>query len=150
MSDATTHTHQVLRTWVRRTKGATPEEVDGLTLIAGEGVQHDHTRGKWRHVTLLCVEDWEAATAAIGHEVDPVHRRANVLLSGGRAGDLLGTTIRLGEATIEIRGETKPCDVMEQAAAGLEEALMPEFRAGVWGVILEGGRVQPGDALVVA
>lgn len=141
--------HRVLRTWVRREKGAVPEERPDLTLITDEGVEHDHKRGGRRHVTLVFEDDWNAATAELGRDVDPAGRRANVLLSGGGGGRLIGTTVRLGAATLQIVGETKPCDIMNQAAPGLEEALRPDVRAGVWGVVTEGGPVRPGDVLAI-
>jgi len=141
--------HRVLRTWLRRASGAVPEEQEALTLIPGEGVEGDHDRGGKRHVTLVLEDDWNAAAAELGRVVDPVGRRANVLLSGGGAGALIGRTVRLGDATLEIRGETKPCPIMNDAAPGLEDALRPEVRAGVWGVVVTGGRVAPGDDLDV-
>jgi MOSC domain-containing protein YiiM len=140
--------HRILRTWVRRAEGAVPEERTNLNLIPGEGVEDDHKRGAKRHVTLMFEDDWNAACAELGREVDPVGRRANVLLSGGNGGALIGKTVRLGATTLEIHGETRPCPIMDQAAEGLMEALRPDERAGVWGVVTEGGRIAPGDALV--
>ena len=139
--------HRVLRTWLRRASGAVPEEQQALTLIAGEGVEGDHDRGGKRHVTLVFEDDWNAAASELGRVVDSVGRRANVLLSGGGAGALIGRTVRLGDATLEIRGETKPCPIMNDAAQGLEDALRPDVRAGVWGVVATGGRITPGDDL---
>ena len=139
--------HRILRTWVRRATDAAPEERDGLTLIAGEGVDGDHTRGGRRHVTLVFADDWHAAEEELGRAVDPVGRRANVLLSGGGGGALIGRTLRLGAATLAIRGETAPCAVMDEAAPGLQEALRPGTRAGVWAVVLDGGEIRPGDEL---
>lgn len=142
--------HQVLRTWIRRESGAALEERESLALITGEGVEHDHDRGNKRHVTFVFEDDWNAAAADLGVEVDPVGRRVNILLSGGRGGELIGKRIRVGEATIDIQGETKPCYIMNEAAEGMEDALRPDVRAGVWGTIAEGGLVKPGDTLVVA
>jgi len=118
-----------------------------LVLRAGEGVEGDHGLGGKRHVTLLFLEGWEAACADLGRAVDPAGRRANVLLAGGGALRLLGRRMRLGEAVLEIGGETRPCRVMERAAQGMEAALASEGRAGVWARVLVGGRVRPGDRL---
>jgi MOSC domain-containing protein YiiM len=120
---------------------------DDLVLRAGQGVEGDHGFGGKRHLTLLFLEGWEAACADLGRAVDPGGRRANVLLTGGGALALLGRRMRLGEAEIEIVGETRPCQVMERAAPGLEAALAPGGRAGVWARVLSGGCVRPGDRL---
>ena len=155
MSNTTTtpNEHRVLRLWVRRAEAATPDEQPALTLIAAEGrdgrggVEGDHKLGAKRHVTLIFEDDWNEATAELGHDVDPAGRRANVLLSGGDGGALIGTTVHIGETVIDIRSETAPCDIMNQAADGLEDALKPNCRAGVWGVIRTGGTLRVGDAL---
>ena len=131
----------VLRLWTRAASRAPVEDRDVLELAAGEGVVGDHTFGSKRHVTIVFEDDWQAATDALGKDVDPSARRANVLLSGGGGLAWIGRTIRLGDAVLEIRGETRPCHVMDEAAAGLQEALGPEGRSGVWGVIVEGGQV---------
>ena len=125
------------------------EEQPALRLEAGEGIVGDHTHGKKRHVTLIFEDDWAAACAALGRSVDPSGRRANVLLSGGDGGALVGTRIRIGSVLIEVRKETAPCGTMEQAAEGLMDALVPDCRGGVWGRVLEGGVLEPGAPLEV-
>ncbi len=121
---------------------------DELLLHAGRGVEGDHACGGKRHVTLVFEDDWRAATAVLGRSVDPAGRRANVLVSGGGASRLVGRRLRVGEALVEIHDITRPCEVMEQAATGLRDALEPDGRGGVWGRVLEGGRVRPGSPLV--
>jgi len=141
---------RILRLWTRAASRAPVEDRDELELTAGEGVVGDHTCGSKRHVTLLFEDDWRAATTALGRPVDASARRANVLLSGGGGLAWIGRRMRLGGTVLEIRGETKPCFVMDRAAEGLKDALVPGGRAGVWGVILEGGRVAPGDSVRAA
>lgn len=118
-----------------------------LELQTGMGVVGDHTFGRMRHVTLVFVDDWNAAAAQLGREVDPAGRRANVLLSGGDGQRFVGRTVRVGDITLEIKGITTPCPVMDKAAVGMRVALQPEGRAGVWGRVLSGGTLRPGDAL---
>jgi len=120
-----------------------------LEIEAGLGVVGDHKHGGTRHVTLLCAEDWAAACRELGHDVDPVERRANVLLSGGDAGALIGATVRIGPVLLAVQKETQPCHVMDAAAQGLREALEPECRAGVWARVIEGGVIESGHELRV-
>ena len=140
---------QVLATWVRKVPGGPMESRDALDVVAGEGVVGDHTRGGKRHVTLIFADDWAAALRDLGSDVPPSARRANVLVSGGSGGALIGRRVRLGGVLLEIGGETRPCGIMDEAAPGLMEALRPDARAGVWGRALEGGRIAPGARLEV-
>lgn len=137
----------VLRCWIRPREGAPPEAAERLVLEADRGVVGDHTFGRMRHVTLVFEDDWNDAAAELGREVDPAGRRANVLLSGRGGLALVGRELRLGSARIAIRGETKPCPVMDRAAPGMMAALRPGGRAGVWGRVIAGGEVRPGDRL---
>ena len=142
-------THRVLRLWVRPGEGAAPEPRGAISLVRGEGVEGDHTHGRMRHVTIVFEDDWRAATAELGRDVDPAARRANVLVSGGDGKRLVGTTVRLGEATVEVKGIVSPCPVMDRAAEGLQAALRPDGRGGIWGRVVAGGVVRPGDGIGV-
>lgn len=137
----------VERLWLRPAPGAAPVEVDALELTTGEGIVGDHTRGGMRHITLLWLDDWNAAASEVGVEVDPVGRRANVLLSGGTAARFLDRELMLGTARLRVRGVTAPCPVMDLAAPGMMRALKPEARSGVWARVLEGGMIRRGDIL---
>ena len=137
----------MLRLWVRPQSGAALAEQPRIEAVAGQGVRGDHAFGRKRHVTLVFEDDWTDAAATLGLDVDPAGRRANVLLSGGDGGRLVGHTIRIGEVVIDVKGVAAPCPVMDEAAHGMQEALKPAARSGVWGRILAGGAIVPGDEL---
>ena len=139
--------HRVLRLWLRPLAGGPMVPAASLEAVEGEGLQGDHTFGRMRHVTLVFEDDWNAAAGSIGREVDPAGRRANVLLSGGGGARFVGQTLRIGAVTVHVRGITQPCPVMDEAAAGMQEALRPDGRAGVWGRIVGGGAIRQGDEL---
>lgn len=142
--------HEVRQLWVRPRAGGPMQARDVLDLVTGQGVTGDHTLGRMRHVTIVFEDDWNAASAQLGRTVAPSGRRANVLVSGGQGGRWIGRSVRLGDAVLEIKGETKPCPVMDQAAVGMREALVPHQRAGIWGRVIDGGAVRPGDTLGAA
>jgi MOSC domain-containing protein YiiM len=143
--------HRVLRLWVRHEKLGPMIERESLELLEGEGVREDHTCGvEKRHVTLVFREDWREAEDELGRAVDPAGRRANVLLGGGGGEAFVGQTVDLGEVRLRVLGITRPCHVMERAAPGLQAALGPGARAGVWGQIDRGGTVRTGDVLARA
>jgi MOSC domain-containing protein YiiM len=116
---------------------------DEFLLLADGGVAGETGRG--RDVTFVAVEAWTAACRALGVSVPWTARRANVLVSGLDLPSLHGREVGVGEAVVEIRGETAPCQAMEEALPGLEAALGPEGRGGVHGRVIRGGRVRVGD-----
>jgi MOSC domain-containing protein YiiM len=141
--------HRVLRLWRRAEAGGPMIEMDELTGLAGQGLFGDHAFGRMRHVTIVFEDDWKTAAATLGRDVDPAGRRANVLVTGGDGARLVGSTIALGALRVEVKGITEPCPVMNRAARGMQEALKPHGRAGVWGRVLVGGALRPGDELTV-
>jgi MOSC domain-containing protein YiiM len=67
-----------------------------------------------------------------------------------------GTLFRIGEALVEISGIRDPCKKIDQLGNGLTKALFARDadgglvrKAGIMGIVLEGGRVRPGDTIEV-
>ncbi len=145
-----------------------------IHLLAGEGVEGDAHRGatvqhlyqKRRDATKpnLCQVHLFAAEklgelAAAGFALGPGEIGENILTRGL---DLLslpqGTEVRLGpEAVVQITGLRTPCSQIDGHRKGLQKLLwgprdakgQRERRAGVMAVVLAGGTVHPGDALLV-
>ena len=63
--------------------------------------------------------------------------------------DILSGRIRIGTVVLEIGGETRPCERMDEACSGLEVALKPGLRAGSYCRVLAGGVVKIGDEVTV-
>jgi MOSC domain-containing protein YiiM len=147
MTGETNAEHRVLALQVRPAMDAPTEPRAELTLVAGQGVEGDHSFGGRRHVTILFEDDWKAALRAHGRDVPWTARRANVFVTGGDGARHVGRTLRLGAAVVEIKGLVAPCPVMDKASDGLQEALKPDGRAGVWGRVVEGGVVRSGSEL---
>ena len=118
---------------------------------AGVGLQGDHTKSGKRQVTLLAHEAWLEACQELGQELDPSVRRANLLIDGIALGDCIGSTLKIGSIVIDVLGETKPCELLDDdGRTGLSEALRPHKRGGVYGTIRVGGQVHVGDICSVA
>ena len=79
--------------------------------------------------------------------LDPMTRRANLLVSGFPLEDTRNRILRVGPCRIRIRGETKPCHQMEAALPGLRQALEDNWHGGAYGVILDDGTISLGDEL---
>ena len=135
------------RIWLRPNTGSPVREVQEATAAVKAGLAEDHARAGKREVTVLSLEAWERACADLDAELCPSLRRANLLVSGVDLAETRGQRLRIGSVLLEIGGETKPCKLMEETHPGLWDALKPEWRGGVYAKVLEGGALQPGDAV---
>ncbi len=88
---------------------------------------------------------WQDARREVGADVDPSARRANVLVRGVDLSESRGQTLHLGECVVRLLGETRPCQLMDDAQPGLREALKPDWRGGAFGEIVVGGTIRVGD-----
>jgi MOSC domain-containing protein YiiM len=117
---------------------------------AGRGLRGDHAGGGRRQVTLLGIDNWRAACAEVGAELDPGLRRANLVLDGIDPGAMVGKVVAIGDVVIELLGELRPCELMDSGGRlGLCAALRPHRRGGAFGSIRSGGLLQVGDAVAV-
>lgn len=82
-------------------------------------------------------------------DVDPSARRANVMISGCDLADSRHRVLCLGDVRIEIRGETRPCERMDDAHTGLRRVMAEPWNGGVYGIVLDDGVIRVGDAAVL-
>ena len=136
---------EVISIWVKRAHRGPMDAVTEARLVAGRGVAGSADQGRRRQVTLIDEAAWRDACAAIGVDVDPAARRANVLLRGLDLERSRGRHLRIGDCLLRIFGETRPCERMDEAQAGLRAALDPHWRAGVFAEVLEGGTIRVGS-----
>lgn len=97
-----------------------------------------------RQVTMLSLKHWQIACAEVGVELPWEFRRANLLVTELPFIDTAGKILRIGEACLEITGETDPCKRMEQLHPGLFNALRPDWRGGITARVLQGGPLKSG------
>ena len=146
----------------------------GIRLLAGLGVEgdahcgetvkhrsrvaKDPTQPNLRQVHLVSTEIHDELRG-LGFSVGPGEMGENVTTQGI---DLLGlpagTRLRLGStAVVEVTGLRNPCGQLNGLASGLLDALIEKDdtgrvvrrKAGVMSVVVAGGEVMPGDAIVV-
>ena len=113
--------------------------------VPGRGLAGNANQGGKRQITLIDETRWADACRELGIDVDPSARRANVMLRGIDLRDSRGRSLRIGPAVVRIYNETRPCEQMDDAQQGLRDALRPEWRAGAYGEIVEGGVIRIGD-----
>lgn len=138
---------KLVQIWLRPATRAPLKPVEEAVAEPGAGLVGDHAGKGKRQVTLLSREAWQAACADLDAQVDPVSRRANLLVEGVDFVETRGRRLRVGEVLLEVAGETKPCELMDDMHLGLWDALKPDWRGGVFAQVIEGGTLRQGDAL---
>lgn len=121
--------------------------VESAEAIVAKGLEGDHAGGGDRQVTLIEEEKWRATCHDLGHKLSDGTRRANVVVERLSLSKSIGGRLRLGDVMIHVIGETRPCRLMDAAAEGLQEALSPDCRGGVYGKVVEGGVVSIGTSV---
>jgi len=135
--------------WLKRAHRGPMDPVPAAELVAGHGLSGDAnaTRTK-RQVTLIEADLWDRVRAELGTpELDPGLRRANLLVRGLSLAESRGRVLAIGPARVLVHGETRPCRLMEDTRPGLQAALDPDWRGGVYAEVLAGGPIQVGDPI---
>jgi MOSC domain-containing protein YiiM len=116
-----------------------------------KGVEGDH-RGKPgdRQVTVISKDSWDKACQDLPKSVPWVARRANLLVGGILFEKSTGQYLQIGDLILEITGETKPCDRMDEYFQGLQEVLKPEWRGGVTCKVIKSGKVAIDDEVTLS
>ena len=134
-----------------------PQRLQPMQLLSAgelslrEGLVGD-SRGKPgpRQVTLLSLAAWQAAGNTIGMTFPWTDRRANLLVGDLPLYQSVGSRIVIGDAVLEITGETDPCSRMKAVHPGLFDALTPDWRGGVCCRVLRGGLLTLGMGVELA
>lgn len=129
----------------------------GTTVKHRSRVRRDPQQPNLRQVHLIHAELHQELRAS-GFDVAAGQMGENITTE---AVDLLGlptgTRLRLGEAAVvEVTGLRNPCAQLDGIQAGLMAAVLDRDdagrlirKAGVMGIVLNGGLVRPGDPIVV-
>jgi MOSC domain-containing protein YiiM len=123
------------------------DRVERALFVAGQGVDGSVGRSRRRQVTLFERERWEEFMSSLDADIDPSTRRANVMVSGIALPHTRKRVLRIGAARVEIGGELTPCERMEEALPGLQDAMRVNWGGGVFGAVLDGGLISIGDVV---
>jgi MOSC domain-containing protein YiiM len=133
------------RIWLKRAKGGPMDPVTTALLEVGGGLRGNANRGGKRQVTIITQERWAELMDSLGADLSPSARRANVMVSGLTLENSRGRVLRVGTARLLINGETRPCEQMEAAHAGLQEVMKERWGGGAFAEVLDGGEIHVGD-----
>lgn len=101
-----------------------------------------------RQVSIMTQEGWMDACAELDRKIHWTTRRANILIEGIDLKDSVGKILRIGKFYVEITGEMKAGNRMEEERVGLKDALAPDWRGGVTGRLLSEGVIYEKDEVV--
>ncbi len=135
----------LLTIWIKRGKRAPMDAVSHAALEPDVGIAGNANVGGKRQVTLIERARWDAVCALLDAGVDPVLRRANLLVDGIDLEASRARLLRIGETSIRIHGETAPCRLMDEQHPGLQEALRAHWGGGAFGTVEQGGTIRVGD-----
>jgi MOSC domain-containing protein YiiM len=121
------------------------DSVAEARLDVERGLVGSADRSRRRQVTLIERENWERLMGTLRADIDPSARRANLLVSGIPLYDTRGRVLRVGDVRLVIGGETTPCERMEDALSGLQEAMRDRWAGGAFASVLGSGVIRVGD-----
>jgi len=116
-------------------------------LRRGMGIVDNTDQGGPRQVTIISSERWDSVSQALGASVDPVLRRANLLVSGVELEGSRGKVLKVEACRVQVNGETRPCERMDEAHPGLRATLEPHWGGGVYAEVLDDGVIRQGDVV---
>jgi MOSC domain-containing protein YiiM len=121
------------------------DPVEQAVLKAGRGLVGNADQGGKRQVTIIAKEVWESLMQEVHAGLNPSTRRANLMVSGIDLTDSRSRVLQIGPCRVQIYGETRPCERMDEAWPGLRTAMARPWAGGAFAEILDDGQISVGD-----
>jgi MOSC domain-containing protein YiiM len=131
--------------WIKRAHRGPMDPLSTGRLVAGRGLVGNADQGRRRQLTVIEQEAWERLMRELHGSISPAARRANLMVSGVRLAESRDRVLRVGACRLRVRGETRPCERMDEALPGLRSAMRVDWGGGVFGEVLEDGEIAVGD-----
>ena len=131
--------------WIKRAHRGPMDPTRTAWLDAGRGIRESANHGGRRHVTIIAAERWAELMSELRATLEPSARRANLLVTGCDLENTRGRLLRIGDCAVRVGGETRPCERMEEALEGLQDAMRHRWGGGAWAEVITGGEIRIGD-----
>jgi MOSC domain-containing protein YiiM len=135
--------------WVKRVRRGLMDPVTRAELVEARGIVGNANQRGRRQVTIIEREAWETVMALMNASLPPSTRRANLMVSGISLKKTRGSLLTIGDVILEIGGEVKPCERMDEALPGLKQVMYAEWRGGAFATVVRGGTIGVGDEAVL-
>jgi MOSC domain-containing protein YiiM len=128
-----------------------------IEVVAGKGIlgepryfQRKNRSGQpsRRHITLIEREIVTQHADALKSAINPGVVKSNVETTGVDLISLIGKTVQIGDALLNVYEPRLPCDQMDRIIPGLR-LLMCDKRQGVIAEVVKSGHIKIGDELRV-
>jgi MOSC domain-containing protein YiiM len=126
------------------------DPVVSASLVARRGLAGNADQGRRRQVTLIEQEVWRRLMTELDASVPPSARRANLMVSGISLARTADRILRVGPCRLQVSGETRPCERMDEAWPGLRSAMGRDWSGGVFAQVLDDGEISIGDEVTWA
>lgn len=133
--------------WIKRVRRGVMDAAGRATIAAGRGIVGNANQGGRRQVTILEAERWDAYMRELGGALPTSARRANLVVERVALAGTRGRVLCVGACRLRILGETKPCERMDEAFAGLKNLMYADWGGGAFAEALDDGEIAVGDAV---
>jgi MOSC domain-containing protein YiiM len=99
-------------------------------------------------LTIIAVENWNRVCSELGRKLHWTTRGANLIIEGVDLENSTGDLLKIGNFFVEITGEYKPEQNMDDKILGLRDALVENWRGGVTAKVIQNGIVNENDEVI--